>query len=208
MDQDPNSDMLRSNQKSHTRSVSSGSFNPYFIIDSDHEDSLKNNAQSRDEGSPPVSPYKQQDPIYFFDQPDNCNHNLNNGCSFELSLSSQLNKNHFTFNESKAYPTSDVKPPRSPQKKRDDAEPKVPPPIYSPSIGLENSQGANPMMAYMNSKEKRIALEEDNESLDFCKGAKLEIYNSLNYNSMNYDSITGTTDPLFSPKLHQSNYKN
>jgi hypothetical protein len=75
-------------------------------------------------------------------------------------------------------------------------------------MGLENSQGANPMMAYMDSKEKGKTLEEDNESLDFCKGAKFEIYNSMNYNSMNFDSITGTIDPLFSPKLHESKYKN
>jgi hypothetical protein len=109
--------------------VSSGSFNPYYIIDSDNEDSLKNNALPEDESSSTVSPYKQADPIYFFEQPDNCNHNLNNGCSFELGLSSQFNRNYFTFNESDAYPTSEVKPPRSPEEKCDYVSPKVPPSV-------------------------------------------------------------------------------
>jgi hypothetical protein len=31
------------------------------------------------------------------------------------------------------------------------------------------------MMAYMDSNEKGKVCEEDNESLDFCKGAKLEV---------------------------------
>jgi hypothetical protein len=175
MEQDPSPDMLRSNKKSQTRSVSSGSFNPYYIIDSDHEDSLKNNAVPEDESSSPVSPYKEADPIYFFGQQDKCNYILNNGCSFELSLSSQFNRNHFTFNESNAYPTSEVKPPRSPEEKCDNVSPKIPPIVYTPSIGLENSEGCNPMMAYMDSNEKGKVCEEDNESLDFCKGAKLEV---------------------------------
>jgi hypothetical protein len=63
------------------------------------------------------------------------------------------------------------------------------------------------MMAYMDSQEKGKVCAQDNESLDFCKGAKLENYDTLNYNSMNYDSITGTIDPLFSPKVHESNYR-